>query len=120
MVVRKSTNLDMFLDSPLDLDIVVGDITDTTFLQGAMEGCKTVFHIASKRMIQPLADAIQNTPSVKNVVMVSSTIVYSEHYRLVDSLADDEALPLDFDVEPDNPNIAENPPNTPPMPKPPP
>ena len=92
VVVRKSTNLDMFLDSPLDLDIVVGDITDTTFLQGAMEGCKTVFHIASKRMIQPLADAIQNAPSVKNVVMVSSTIVYSEHYRLVDSLADDEAI----------------------------
>lgn len=92
VVVRKSTNLDMFLNSPLDLDIVVGDIADTAFLQGVMEGCETVFHIASKRMIQPLADAIQNAPSVKNVVMVSSTIVYSEHYRLVDSLADDEAV----------------------------
>lgn len=91
VVVRKTTNLDMFRDTPLDLEFCVGDIEDTDFLSKALEGCDTVFHIASKRMIQPLADAISRTPCVRNAIMVSSTIVYSNYYRTA-YLGDDEAV----------------------------
>ena len=90
-VVRETTDRTIFENTPLDLELCVGDIADADFLAQAAEGCDTVFHIASKRMIQPLADAILRTRSVKNAIMVSSTIVYSNYYRCA-YLGDDEQV----------------------------
>ena len=80
VVVRETTNRDQFRDTPLDLEFAVGDIKDTAFLAQAMEDCEMVFHIANKEVIRPLAEAVAGTSSVKNVVLVSSTIVYSQYY----------------------------------------
>ena len=91
VVVRKTTDRSMFEHSPLDLEFVEGDISDSAFLARAVEGCDTVFHIASKRIIQPLADAIVQSTTVKNAIMVSSTIVYSQYYRNA-YLAEDERI----------------------------
>ena len=64
VVVRKTTDRSMFENSPLNLEFLEGDISDTAFLAKAVEGCDTVFHIASKRMIQPLADAVSQSSTV--------------------------------------------------------
>ena len=90
VVVRETTDLSMFTDTPLNLEIVTGDVSDTAFLKRALEGCDTVFHIATKRIIQPLADAVMETASVKNAIMVSSTIIYSQYYRTL-YLGEEEA-----------------------------
>lgn len=91
VVVRKTTNCEIFRNTPLDLELCIGDIADTSFLIEALQDCDTVFHIADKRLIQPLADAIAQVDSVQNVIMVSSTIVYSKYYRTA-YLGDDEAV----------------------------
>ena len=91
VVVRKTTDRSMFENSPLNLEFLEGDISDTAFLAKAVEGCDTVFHIASKRMIQPLADAVSQSSTVRNAIMVSSTIVYSNYYRN-SYLAEDESV----------------------------
>ena len=80
VVVRETTNRDQFRHTPLDLEFAVGDIRDSAFLDRAMEGCEMVFHIANKEIIRPLAEAAAKAPSVKNVILVSSTIVYSQYY----------------------------------------
>lgn len=91
VVVRKTTDVSIFQDTPLDIELLTGDVSDTAFLKRALDGCDTVFHIANKRMIQPLADAIVDVESVRDVIMVSSTIVYSNHYR-TPYLGADEAV----------------------------
>ena len=51
VVVRETTNREQFRHTPLDLEFAVGDIRDSAFLDRAMEGCETVFHIANKEII---------------------------------------------------------------------
>ena len=48
VVVRSTTNLEQFKNSPLDLEFVTGDITDVDFMAKAMDGCELVFNIAAK------------------------------------------------------------------------
>ena len=94
VIVRKTTDLSIFQEDSSfhpNVELVTGDISDKGFLKQALQGCDTVFHIASKRMIQPLADAITEVDSVKDVIMVSSTIIYSKYYR-TSYLGEDEAL----------------------------
>lgn len=79
--VRKTTDLSLFENSPLDLEFVFGDLHDPESLRNAMAGCETIFHIASKGMVMEIADAVLQTPSVKHVILVSSTIVYSKFYK---------------------------------------
>ena len=81
----------MFDYSPLNLEFAEGDISDTDFLARAVEGCDMVFHIASKRILQPLADAVVRSSTVQNAIMVSSMIVYSNYYRN-SYLAEDESI----------------------------
>lgn len=89
VVVRRTTDRSMFDGSPLDLEFFEGDVSDPAFMIRAVDGCDTVFHIASKQIIQPLADAVLQSESVHNVIMISSTIVYSKYYRTL-YLAEDE------------------------------
>lgn len=91
LVLRETTNREIFRNSPLNIEFCIGDIADTSFLIEALQNCDTVIHIANKRLIQPLADAIMNVDSVKNVIMVSSTIIYSKCYRTA-YLGEDEAV----------------------------
>ena len=90
VVVRETTKRDQFKNTPLNLEFAVGDIRDGAFLDRAMEGCDTVFHIANKEIIRPLAEAVKRAPFVRNVILVSSTIVYSQHYPRL-HLREDEA-----------------------------
>lgn len=81
VVVRKTTNRSIFLNSPLNIELVEGSIGDHEFLIKALDGCDKVFHIAAKDGATPIVEAIAKSPQVKQVIMVSSTIVFSNYYR---------------------------------------
>ena len=80
MVTRGQRNMQLLKNSPLNLEVLQGDIQDVDFLTEAMEGCDTVFHLAGKEKADCVAEAIGRSPQVRYAIMVSSTIVYSEYY----------------------------------------
>ena len=79
-VVRPTSDLSVFKDTPLDIEFAYGDITDEDFLVSAMRDCDAVFHIAEKLLTEYVWHAIKRSPQIKSVIMVSSTIVYSNFY----------------------------------------
>lgn len=80
LLVRPTSDVVMFENSPLDIELIYGDMDDADFLLKAMEGCDSVFHIADKNRMMLVVDAVLKTPTVKRVFMVSSTIVFSQFY----------------------------------------
>lgn len=91
VLVRKTTNLSVFENTPLNLEFVMGDIDDSEFLKNAMNGVRCVFHIAAKDKSQAIVEAICSAPQKPFACMVSSTIVYSNYYR-TSYLKHDEAI----------------------------
>ena len=81
VLVRPSTDLNMFENSPLDIEFVEGDILDKPSLKKAIKDCDTVFHIAAKDLARPLVEAIDEENRQIKCIFVSSTIVYSNYYR---------------------------------------
>ncbi|MBO4693930.1 MAG: hypothetical protein J5659_06055 [Clostridia bacterium] len=79
-VVRPTSDLSMFTGTPLDIEFAYGDITDEDFLVSAMQGCDKVFHIAEKLLAEYVWHAVMCSPQIIYVIMVSSTIVYSNFY----------------------------------------
>lgn len=81
VLIRPTTNLKMFEDSPLDIEFVTGDILNKDSLKNALKNCDTVFHIAAKDLARPLVEAIKEENRKIKCIFVSSTIVYSNYYR---------------------------------------
>lgn len=81
VLIRPTTNLKMFENTPLDIEFFKGDILDKQSLKDALTGCDTVFHIAAKDLSRPLVEAIKEESRKINCIFVSSTIVYSNYYR---------------------------------------
>lgn len=81
VLVRPTTNLKMFEDTPLDIEFVEGDILNKDSLKNAIKDCDTVFHIAAKDLARPLVEAIDEENRQIKCIFVSSTIVYSNYYR---------------------------------------
>lgn len=81
VLIRPTTNLKMFDNSPLDIEFFKGDILDKNSLKNALKGCDTVFHIAAKDLSRPLVEAIKEENRQIKCIFVSSTIVYSNYYR---------------------------------------
>lgn len=81
VLVRPTTNLKMFENTPLNIEFVKGDILNKESLKKALKGCDTVFHIAAKDLSRTLVEAIKEENRVIKCIFVSSTIVYSNYYR---------------------------------------
>ncbi len=81
VLIRPTTNLKMFENSPLNIEFVQGDILNKDSLKKALKGCDTVFHIAAKDLSRPLVEAIEEENRQIKCIFVSSTIVYSNYYR---------------------------------------
>lgn len=90
VLVRKTTKLDVFNGTPLDMEFFEGDLNDEKSLENALEDCDMVFHIAAKGITRPLINAIVAQKRDIKVILVSSTIVYSQYYR-TSYLKEDEA-----------------------------
>lgn len=80
VITRGRKECSIFDDSPLDMEVVNGDVCDVDFLVAAMQGCDTVFHIANKERSDTVAEAILRSPQIRYAIMVSSTIIYSNNY----------------------------------------
>lgn len=81
IVVRKTTDLSIFKDTPLNIEFVVGNICDLEFMKEAVKDVRLVFHIAAKGAAGKVVEAICQAPQKPFACMVSSTIVYSNYYR---------------------------------------
>ncbi len=81
VLVRPTTDLKMFKDTPLDIEFVEGDILNKDSLKNALKGCDAVFHIAAKDLARDLVEAIDEENRHIKCIFVSSTIVYSNYYR---------------------------------------
>lgn len=81
VVVRPTTDLSVFENTPLDLEFVVGDIEDLEFLRKSIRGVRLVFHIAAKDKSQKIVEAICESTEKPFACLVSSTIVFSNYYR---------------------------------------
>lgn len=80
VVTRGYTNPSIFDNTPLDIEVLHGDICNIDFMVSAMEGCDTVFHIAGKAYSEAVAEAIMRSPQIRYAIIVSSTMVYSQYY----------------------------------------
>ena len=81
VLIRPTTDLTMFENSPLNIEFVNGDILNKASLKNALKGCDAVFHIAAKDLSRPLVEAIKEENRKIKCIFVSSTIVYSNYYR---------------------------------------
>ena len=96
IVVRKTTDLSIFKDTPLKLEFVVGNICDLEFMKKAVQDVRLVFHIAAKNKAEKVVEAICQAPQKPFACMVSSTIVYSNYYRTSNLKKEEEKYVEDF------------------------
>ncbi|MDN3451556.1 NAD(P)H-binding protein, partial [Planococcus sp. APC 3906] len=76
-VVRKSSDTTFIDQSGLNVEKVVGDITDLIFLDSCMKDVDTILHIVSIRHTLRITNAaIVN--KVKRIICVHTTGIYSE------------------------------------------
>lgn len=89
-IVRPNSNTDFINTSKLDVELKYGDLTDIRFLEEALEGASTVFHIASIFYSEfVIKAAVAN--KVKRAIFVHTTGIYSkyksasEEYKKIES-----------------------------------
>lgn len=80
VVIRDNSDMPIFENSPLDIELVIGDVMDVDFLVSAMKGCRLVFHIAAKNLSEYITQAVLASKDIESVIFVSSTMIYSKYY----------------------------------------
>lgn len=76
-VVRESTNIDMLKSNGLDIEIVVGDLNDASFINQVMKDIKTILHIYNiHHSLAIVKAAIAN--NVSRAILVHTTGIYSK------------------------------------------
>ena len=90
-LVRGSTRTDKLTASGLDIEIFPGDIESVEDLSRFVDGAETVIHIAGIWRTLKLLEAISRTDSVKHVILVHTTGIYSKHKMASDEYKEIEA-----------------------------
>ena len=90
-LVRSSTKTDKLSASGLDLEIFPGDLESVEDLTRFVDGAETVIHIAGIWRTLKLLEAISRVDSVKHVVLVHTTGIYSKHKMASDEYKEIEA-----------------------------
>jgi nucleoside-diphosphate-sugar epimerase len=89
-VVRETSDTSLIDKSGLNIEKVVGDISDTEFLNKCMKGVKTIVHITNIRYTLRIIEAAINH-RVSQAICVHTTGVYSnfkvasEEYKIIES-----------------------------------
>jgi nucleoside-diphosphate-sugar epimerase len=89
-IVRETSDTSQIDNSELNIEKVVGDITDENFLYQCMEGVDTIMHIVNIRHTLNIIEAAINN-GVKRAICVHTTGVYSkfkvasEEYKIIES-----------------------------------
>lgn len=76
-VVRKNSNIEFLKNIKLDIEIVVGDLNNTTFIHEIMSDIKTVIHIYNIHHSPKIVNAATDN-KVNRVILVHTTGIYSK------------------------------------------
>ncbi len=90
-LVRSSTDTSKLSASGLDIEIFPGDIQNVEDLTRFVDGAETVIHIAGIWRTLKLLEAISRVDSVKHVILVHTTGIYSKHKMASDEYKEIEA-----------------------------
>ena len=93
-LVRESTRTQRLTDSGLDIEIFPGDIESVEDLTRFVDGAETVIHIAGIWRTLKLLEAISRVDSVKHIILVHTTGIYSRH-----KMASDEYKQIERDMQ---------------------
>lgn len=75
---RKSSNIEILKNRGLDIEIAIGDLNDTSFINQIMKDVKTVMHIYNiHHSVNIVKAAIDNNAS--RVILVHTTGIYSKY-----------------------------------------
>ena len=90
-LVRGSTDTGSLIASGLDIELFRGDIQSVEDLIRFVDGAETVIHIAGIWRTLKLLEAISRVDSVKHVILVHTTGIYSKHKMASDEYKEIEA-----------------------------
>lgn len=77
-VVRRSSNTEALRNSGLNIEIVIGDLDDKSFIKKIVKDVKTVFHIYNiHHSLNIIEAAIEN--NVQRAILVHTTGIYSKY-----------------------------------------
>lgn len=93
-LVRGSTKTDKLKASGLDIEIFPGDIQSMEDLTRFVDGAETVIHIAGIWRTLKLLEAISRVDSVKHIILVHTTGIYSKH-----KMASDEYKEIESEMQ---------------------
>jgi len=93
-LVRATTKTRRLTDSGLDVEIFPGNIESVEDLTRFVDGAETVIHIAGIWRTLKLLEAISRVDSVKHIILVHTTGIYSKH-----KMASDEYKQIERDMQ---------------------
>lgn len=93
-LVRQSTRTEKLTASGLNMEIFPGDIESVEDLTRFVDGAETVIHIAGIWRTLKLLEAISRVDSVKHIILVHTTGIYSKH-----KMASDEYKQIERDMQ---------------------
>lgn len=93
-LVRSTTKTQRLTESGLDIEIFQGDIQNVDDLERFVDGAETVIHIAGIWRTLKLLEAISRVDSVKHIILVHTTGIYSKH-----KIASDEYKQIERDMQ---------------------
>ncbi len=79
VIVRETSNTEYLDNSGLNFIKHTGTIDDPVFMTNTMKGYDTVLHIAQKRKLVQIATVAANAGTIKHLILVSSTSLYSNY-----------------------------------------
>ncbi|ARE85909.1 SDR family oxidoreductase [Clostridium formicaceticum] len=99
-IVRETSNTSLLDNSGLNIEKVVGDLNDKTFIENAMEGIDTIMHIYNIHH-SPTILQVAIEDNVKRAILVHTTGIYSnfkyasQGYRDIESKVSEMTSNLD-------------------------
>jgi nucleoside-diphosphate-sugar epimerase len=90
-LVRESTKTERLTSSGLNIELFYGNIDSVDDLTRFVDGADTVIHIAGIWKTLGLLEAISRVSSVKHIILVHTTGIYSKHKMASDEYKEIEA-----------------------------
>lgn len=95
VLVRPASNTSKLDAAPIDFEKQYGELTDSVFLQKALQGVDTILHIATIKLSKNIVDAAVKC-HVRRLICVHTTGIYSrykeagEEYRNIDAYVEQQ------------------------------
>ncbi len=77
LLVRKSSDISFLSDSPLEIEVVYGELEDQQFVESVLSGVEAIFHITNIRYTPGIIDAALKA-GITRVIAVHTTGIFSK------------------------------------------